>query len=211
LAPDRHLLVAMALPLESGGALEHCGAGVLYTGVGKLNAAYALTRELVQRALRKDRELSLVLNLGTAGSSVFPAGTLVECTRFVQRDMDASPLGFAVGETPYDAQPPVLSGQAMFPHLAQATCGTGDDFCLDYDARAFQVVDMEAYALAKVCRLECVAFACVKYITDGAQDDASAAQWQQTAHTAGEQLAVLLRGIADDPRSDWRARLDSNQ
>jgi adenosylhomocysteine nucleosidase len=198
LAADPRLLVVMALPLESGGALEHAGVPVLYTGVGKLNATYALTRELVQRAVRGARDLRLVLNLGTAGSSVHPAGTLVECTRFVQRDMDASPLGFAVGETPFDEHPPVIAGERVFAHLAQASCGTGDDFCLDYDARVFQVVDMEAYALAKVCRLEGVPFGCVKYITDGAGDAAAAGDWQQTAHTAGEKLAALLRNIAMD-------------
>ena len=192
------ILVVMALPLESGGALEHSGARVLYTGVGKLNAAYVLTRELVQRAARGDPTLQLVLNLGTAGSSVHPAGTLVECTRFVQRDMDASPLGFAVGETPFDEHPPVLAGEAMFSQLAQAACGSGDDFCLDYDTQQFQVVDMEAYALAKVCRLESVPFGCVKYITDGASDAGAAGDWQQTAHTAGEKLAALLRSIASD-------------
>jgi adenosylhomocysteine nucleosidase len=189
------ILVVMALPLESGGALENLGVPVLYTGVGKLNAAYKLTRELTRRAAPGGDGISLVLNLGTAGSSVFATGTLVECTRLLQRDMDASPLGFPVGVTPYDEHPHVLEWSAVFPHLAQASCGTGDDFCVDYDAGIFQVVDMEAYALAKVCRMEGLPFACVKYITDGAKDDASAGEWHQTSQSAGERLAEFLRGI----------------
>ena len=27
---------------------------------------------------------------------------LVDCTKFIQRDMDATPLGFNKGETPFD-------------------------------------------------------------------------------------------------------------
>jgi adenosylhomocysteine nucleosidase len=188
-------LVVMALPLESGGELEKLGVPVLYTGVGKVNASYALTRELTRRAVQGGSGIGLVLNLGTAGSSVFATGELVECTRFVQRDMDASPLGFAIGETPYDQHPPALELDAMFPQLPQASCGSGDDFCVGYDPRAFQVVDMEAYALAKVCRMEGVPFACVKYITDGAKDHDSAGDWHQASGSAGERLVEVVRGI----------------
>jgi adenosylhomocysteine nucleosidase len=183
----------MALPLESGGALESVGVPVLYTGVGKLNAAYALTRELTRRSVSHSRGVDLVLNLGTAGSSVFPTGALVECTRFLQRDMDASPLGFAVGETPYDDYPQVLERGQVFPGLPQASCGSGDDFCVDYKPAAFQVVDMEAYALAKVCHMENIPFACVKYITDGAKDHAAAGEWHETSRGAGQRLADFFR------------------
>ncbi len=192
------MLVVMALPLESGGAFESMDIPVLYTGVGKLNASYALTRELTRRATQGGHGLRLVLNVGTAGSSVFPAGTLLECTRFMQRDMDASPLGFAVGVTPYDEHPPVLECAAMFAQLPQVACGSGDDFCVNYDPREFQVVDMEAYALAKVCRMEGIPFACVKYITDGAKDDASAGEWQDASQRAGERLAEFFRSIPVD-------------
>jgi adenosylhomocysteine nucleosidase len=185
----------MALPLESGGAIEHLGVPLLYTGVGKLNAAYALTRELMRRSVAPGQRPDLVLNLGTAGSAVFHTGALVECTRFVQRDMDASPLGFAVGETPYDEHPPMLEHEARFAQLPQAVCGSGDDFCLSYDVAQFQVVDMEAYAFAKVCRMEGLAFASVKYISDGAKDHTAAREWQEGAPTAGERLAGFLRGL----------------
>jgi adenosylhomocysteine nucleosidase len=189
------MLVVMALPLESGGALESLSVPVLYTGVGKINASYALTRELTRRTAQAGQGIDLVLNLGTAGSSVFHTGALVECTRFLQRDMDASALGFAVGETPYDDYPPMLGHEAMFPHLTQASCGSGDDFCVDYDPGAYQVVDMEAYALAKVCHMENIPFGCVKYITDGAKGHASAGEWQQASRSAGERLADFLRAI----------------
>jgi hypothetical protein len=40
----RDWLVVMALPLEAQGVFEQAGIAVLYTGVGKVNAAMALTR-----------------------------------------------------------------------------------------------------------------------------------------------------------------------
>jgi adenosylhomocysteine nucleosidase len=40
------ILVVMALAAESDGVFEAAGVPVLYCGVGKVNAAVALTREL---------------------------------------------------------------------------------------------------------------------------------------------------------------------
>ena len=62
---------------------------LLYTGVGKINAAISMTDFLCKNPLP-----SYVINFGTAGSKVSPVGSLVDCTKFIQRDMDASVLGF---------------------------------------------------------------------------------------------------------------------
>ncbi len=40
------ILIVMALEAESDGVFEAAGIPVLYCGVGKINAAIALTREL---------------------------------------------------------------------------------------------------------------------------------------------------------------------
>ncbi len=53
---------------------------------------------------------------------------------------------------------------------------------------------MEAYALAKVCWLERAPFACVKYVTDGA-DHAAGAHWQRNVHKAAEQFLSLYRSV----------------
>jgi adenosylhomocysteine nucleosidase len=54
------------------------------------------------------------------------------------------------------------------------------------------VVDMEAYALAKACRLERAPFACAKYVTDGA-DHAAADHWRDNVHKAAEAFLDLYR------------------
>jgi adenosylhomocysteine nucleosidase len=167
----------MALPQESRGQLEAAGARLLYTGVGKVNAAAALARELAEMRCASSLP-PVVVNLGTAGSRTIPAHTLVGCHRFAQRDMDVGGLGFPAGVTPFDEAPAVIEFPVRFAHLPQA---------VDSD-----VVDMEAFALAKACLAEKVPFACAKYITDGADSD-SAAHWEAALDAASRAFADLYR------------------
>lgn len=182
-------LVVMALPLEAQGVFENAGIEVLYTGVGKVNAAMTLARRLA--AIRQSgQRMPSVVNFGSAGSRRHPTGSLVACTRFHQRDMDASGLGFEPGTTPYEELPAIIGFPNPFPGLTEASCGTGDSFETAERAATWDVVDMEAYALAKVCRVEGIAFACAKYVSDGA-DAAAAGDWQANLHRAAEHFLAL--------------------
>ena len=52
------------------------------------------------------------------------------------------------------------------------TCGTGDSFVTSGYGINTDVVDMEAYAIAKVCFINKIEFISFKYITDdGSPDD----------------------------------------
>ena len=185
--------MVMALPLEAQDVFEQAGIPVLYTGVGKVNAAMTLTRALVEYR-QTGRPLPRAVNFGSAGSGRFATGTLVACTVFHQRDMDVSGLGFAPGITPYEETPAVLEFSRQFGELPHATCGTGDSFETGLRSLACDVVDMEAYALAKVCHVEGTTFACAKYVSDGA-DHAAAADWQANLHRAAEQFLALYRQL----------------
>ena len=82
--------------------------------------------------------------------------------------MDATPLGFKIGQTPFDEIEEINFGSAGY------SCGTGDSFVTDmtpYD----DVVDMEAYALAKTCRNFGKDFVSYKYISD----DGNADDWEK--------------------------------
>jgi adenosylhomocysteine nucleosidase len=184
--------VVMALRLESSGVFEAAGVPVLYCGVGKVNAAIALTREL-SRYAHRGQDMPLVVNFGSAGSRCHAAGTLVACHEFVQRDMDVRALGFALGVTPYDEAPARLTFDPIF-QLPAAVCGSGDSFATADSDVDCAVVDMEAYALAKVCWNENAKFACVKYVTDGA-DTSAANDWQRNVHKAAEEFLRLFRGL----------------
>ena len=185
-------VVVMALRVESSGVFEAAGVPVLYCGVGKVNAAIALTQEL-SRYGHHGEDMPLVVNFGSAGSRRHASGTLVACHEFVQRDMDVRGLGFALGVTPYDEAPSRLSFDPLFP-LPAAICGSGDSFATADSDVDCAVVDMEAYALAKVCWYENARFACVKYVTDGA-DTSAADDWQRNVHKAAEEFLQLFRGL----------------
>jgi len=162
---------------------------VLYTGIGKVNAVHALMRRI-----REDKP-ELVVNLGTAGSSKFPGGSVVNCTSFVQRDMDVTPLGMELYKTPFSDDPVQLDYGIALEDMPQAICGSGDNFDVSGKAERFDVVDMEGYALALVCKREGIPFLCLKYISDGA-DETADKDWNETLHHAAEVLRAALPGFA---------------
>jgi adenosylhomocysteine nucleosidase len=194
------IVVAMALPAESAGRFEKHGIEVLYIGVGKVNAAISITRRLA-RFRSEGRGPPLVVNFGTAGGIGIPPRTLVACRRFVDRDMDVSPLGFALGETPLDELPAMLEFPSCFPDLPEAICGTGDSFATRAQQVACDVVDMEAYALAKACRIEGAGFACAKYVSDGADENA-AEHWRENVAGAADAFVELYEKLVSRLLSD---------
>ncbi len=182
-------LVVMALESESQGKVEGTGLEVLYTGVGKVNASYALTKRLAQ-----GERPSLVVNLGSAGSPSFATGEVVSAHRFVQRDMDATGLGFAMGQTPFDDTPLMLECTCVFTQYKHGICGSGDSFLQGASPVPCDIIDMEAFALARVCLREDVPFACVKYITDGA-DERAHNDWQENLRHAAQEFVTLCNTL----------------
>jgi adenosylhomocysteine nucleosidase len=179
----QNILCVFALEQESQNEFE--GYPVLYTGVGKINAAYALTREIMRS------KPDIVVNLGTAGSAKHATGSLVNCISFVQRDMDVTPLGFEKYQTPFSDTPIVVEHGEAIEGMMQGTCVSGDSFDISGAFNDFDAIDMEGYALAEICRREGVPFLCLKYISDGA--DGNAAQdWNETLKHAAEALRAVL-------------------
>ena len=167
----KNTLIVSALEVETQGQLEDWN--VIYTGVGKVNATFKLTQKFGK--FGSHIPYDLVINYGTAGSRKIKKKTLVDCTKFVQRDMDVTGLGFMRGETPFEQDPPVMIQPQNIdfnPIGRNATCGTGDCFVEDKSQYYGEVVDMEAYALAKVCYNYDIPFISFKYITDGADEQA---------------------------------------
>lgn len=180
LSPD--ILFSFALSAEAAEVFGDCNT--LITGIGKVNAAYELTN-----AIRNKRP-ELIINLGSAGSNVFKKGDVVCCTQFVQRDMDVRGLGFALYETPLSGLPVVLEYGLTMEGLPAGICGTGDSFEMGHQTTIYDVVDMEAYALAMIAMKENIPFLCLKYISDGA-DDQAAEDWNVQVHHA----AMAFQGI----------------
>ncbi|HWK98500.1 MAG TPA: hypothetical protein VNQ55_01070 [Parapedobacter sp.] len=158
----------------------------LICGIGKVSATYQL-----QKAIQQKRP-SLIVNLGSAGSNYFQRGEVICCTKFIQRDMDVMALGYERYETPLSGLPPVLEYGLSMDGLREGICGTGDNFEMAHAATEYNVVDMEAYALALVAMKEDIPFLCLKYISDGADGNA-ATDWTVQVHRAAIAFAQVLR------------------
>ena len=173
---DKKTLIVCALEIETQGQLEDYD--VLYTGVGKVNATFKLTQKFGKFGSYVPYDL--VINYGTAGSRKIKKKQLVDCTKFIQRDMDVTGLGFMKGETPFESDPSITiqSTSEFNPIGRKASCGSGDNFVEDRTNYYGEVVDMEAYALAKVCHHYDINFISFKYITDGA-DEQSHEDWEK--------------------------------
>ena len=142
------------------------GFHVEYSGVGKVNATYKAV-EVINNYCPQT-----IINYGTAGSLNHTLSGLCEVTKFYQRDMDSSELGFEIGITPFDTISEISFGRKGF------SCGTGDSFVAENPKLKTDLVDMEAYAIAKVCYLKKINFLCFKYISDDANQDASS-NWKK--------------------------------
>ena len=115
---------------------------VWFTGVGKVNAAMYATLACAQT------DCEAVINYGTAGTLTPElAGQLIQVGTVMQRDMDARPLS-ALGITPMDSE---FAGSIVLSNSAY-TCSTGDNFVTETPELVSDIVDMELYAIAKVCK-----------------------------------------------------------
>jgi hypothetical protein len=65
---------------------------------------------------------------------------------------------------------------------------------------------MEAYALAKICKLQKIPFTCVKYITDGA-DGGAAKDWNQALNMAAKELFECYEKNIVVPRKEVRPKI----
>ena len=166
------VLIVCALEVETQGQLEDYR--VLYTGVGKVNATFELTKVLQKAHLHYMPPMpELVINYGTAGSRKYEQGELVDCTKFTQRDMDVTGMGYLKGQTPFENLTPMILDYdhvEFNPIGKKLRCGTGDNFVQTDKDTYSDVFDMEAYALAKVCHHYDVPFISFKYITDNANE-----------------------------------------
>ena len=151
-----------------------------HTGVGKINAAIKLI-ELIHLY-----EPTQVINYGTAGSVKREISGLIECTTFIQHDMDARGLlDFKLGETPFDPISKIILSNEGY------ICATGDKFVKNKLEMDCDIVDMEAYALAKICKIKNIDFKCFKYISDYANEQSSN-DWKENCHKGANDFLSLF-------------------
>lgn len=184
--PQRPLLVC-ALAEEAG----HLHAGdlpVLITGVGKVQAAVAVTWAL------STARPSLLVNLGTAGALRDGLTGTHVIHRVIQHDLNSEAIfqvtGQAVG-LPID-----ISGHAARYSAQHVVLATGDSFIDDTAVRTqlaehAHLVDMEGYAVAAAATAMNVPVVCVKEVSDSAEEQA-ATTWSAALALCAERLGAWV-------------------
>lgn len=186
------IVVIVALESELSRQPLPSGIELVHAGVGKVNAAIATCAAL--HAHRPE----MIINYGTAGAISVAARGLVEVGRVIQRDMIAVPLA-PRGVTPFDAEAPEITNGRQ-----GLRCASGDSFVTTSDAWLLQqgvdLVDMELFAIARVCERAQVAWRAFKFVTDEA-GEAAAEDWRARVGD-GESLFIgTLESLRRAPRT----------
>lgn len=137
---------------------EEVQVGYLRTGVGKVKSAFYLAEAI------SHGQPDLVVNVGTAGTIHKQVGDILVCRHFIDRDMQKL-VDFGV-EYEIDSADLLVQKGYCLHWQGEGICNTGDTFLTELSDVKGDVVDMEAYAQAFVCRAKNVPFIAVKYVTD---------------------------------------------
>ena len=130
------LLIITALESELKREALPSGVEIVYTGIGKINAAITSIKAIHQYSPKR------ILNFGTVGKINPQLHGLLEIGKVIQRDMDAEPLA-PRGSTPFCIRPQEYLSTGQF------LCGSGDSFVTAQDpwllSQGVDVVDMELF------------------------------------------------------------------
>ncbi len=191
----KRLLYVMAVDAEYGRHLAKLFTPVMI-GVGPVeaaaNLAYALAG-LVQSGEKPD----LVVSLGSAGSAKLPQAEVFQVSSVSYRDMDASPLGFEKGATPFLDLPKVIALPVSVPKIPVASLSTGANIVSGetYTTIDADMVDMETYACLRACQLAEVPLYGLRGISDGAGELQHVGDWTQYLHIIDEKLADAVQQL----------------
>jgi len=157
----------------------------LICGVGPVEAAVNLARALA--AGKPD----VVVSLGSAGSRTLEQAEVFQVASVSYRDMDASPLGFEKGKTPFLDLPVELELPHRIEGLPAVRLSTGGNIVSGaaYDGIDADMVDMETFALLRACMGHDIPLIGLRGVSDGAGDLHHYDDWTQYLHVIDEKLA----------------------
>ena len=189
------LLFVMATDHEYGPHLQRL-ITPLITGVGPIEAAAATGAALAALAHQGKRP-DLVVSLGSAGSRKLEHAGVYQISSVAYRDMDASPLGFEKGITPFLDEPAVIDIAHRIPGVAAASISTGANIVSGaaYDSIAADMVDMESFAVLRAARRFGLPMVGLRGISDGKSDLAGLHDWTEYLHILDEKLAAIIEAL----------------
>ncbi|MBB3139347.1 5'-methylthioadenosine/S-adenosylhomocysteine nucleosidase [Halomonas organivorans] len=193
----RSVLFVMAADAEYGPHLKARFTPFM-TGVGPVEAAVELTAALAELEAC-GRRPDLVVSLGSAGSRTLEQTEVYQATSVAYRDMDASPLGFEKGVTPFLDLPAILPLPLRIPGIAEATLSTGANIVSGaaYAAIAADMVDMESYACLRACTRFDIPLVVLRGISDGKAELNHVDDWTEYLHVIDEKLAAAVDRLGE--------------
>lgn len=188
----RKVLYVMAVDAEYGPHLKG-RIKPLMTGVGPVEAAVVLTRTLAE--LSAERALpDLVVSLGSAGAAKLEQTEVYQAVSVGYRDMDASPLGFEKGRTPFLDLPAVVPLPLRIPGVPEARLSTGANIVSGaaYDGIDADMVEMETFAVLRACQSFGIPLIALRGISDGKAELKHVNDWTEYLHVIDEKLASVI-------------------
>ena len=203
---DRRILYVMAADAEYGPHLKARIAPFM-TGVGPVEAAVQLTLALCH--LEAEGNLpDHVVSLGSAGSATLEQTAIYQATSASYRDMDASPLGFTKGATPFLDLPAVVAMPFVIPGIPTARLSTGANIVSGaaYAGIDADMVEMETYAEQRACQAFNLPLIGLRGISDGKAELTHIGDWTEYLHVIDEKLAAAVDVLETSIASSTIAR-----
>jgi len=189
----RGILYVMAAEPEYGPHLKE-RFEPLVTGVGPVEAASTVAARLAGLAGNKP---DCIVCLGSAGSRLLEQTIVYQVSSVGYRDMDASPLGFEKGRTPFLDLPAALPLPVITDDLPRASLSTGANIVSGaaYDVIDAEMVDMETFAVVRAAGLFSVPVIGLRGISDGKAELNHIDNWTEFLHVIDENLAQAVDRI----------------
>ncbi|WP_377277118.1 5'-methylthioadenosine/S-adenosylhomocysteine nucleosidase [Rhizobium sp. R86522] len=189
------VLFVMAADAEYGVFLR-TRISPLMTGVGPVEAAVVLTKELSRLSSHDDLP-DLVVSLGSAGSATLEQAEIYQVSAVSYRDMDASAFGFEKGKTPFLDLPVSVELPLRIHGIPAATLSTGANVVSGaaYQSIDAQMVDMETFAILRACQSFGIPLIGLRGISDGRHDVNHIDDWTQYLHVIDKKLALAVDGL----------------
>ena len=184
----KQVLYVMAASAEYGVHLKR-RITPLFCQVGPVEAALNVTRTICEVD-----QLDLIVSLGSAGSRLLEQAQVYQVSSVGYRDMDASPLGFARGETPFLDLPATLELPHHIPDIPSATLSTGANIVSGdaYDGIDAQLVDMETWAIKRACMSFNIPLIGLRGVSDGAEPLEGLMDWTRYLEVIDERLGLAV-------------------
>jgi len=176
----------VAVPDEVGIQGNILGCPVMFSGVGKINAAMTATMAF-------SLGYNEIINIGSCGSTSLSIGDVIK-VGLVYQDIDTTPLD-EYGNIPFEPN----SKQIVLDSKYNTSCFTTDYFYDEnqntkYSAyylemiKRCSVIDMECFAIANVCKRYGVKFHSYKWVSDSGDYS----HWKENCKIGFEKVKEIL-------------------